>query len=849
MPDEESIKVPIDGDTSGFDSKVEGMKGTISAASIAMGNLLADLGKKAISSFGNMISSGDQFNQAINQLSASTGAVGTELEGMREVVKDVYGNNFGESYEDAANAVAEVSRQTGLMGEELQKATEGAFLLSDTLEMDVQESTKAAKSMMSNFGISAEEAYNLIAIGAQNGADSSGELIDTLNEYSADCAEAGLSAQQFTSALVAGADSGVYSVDKIGDAIREMNTTVKDGSAAEGLQALGFNADDMAARFAAGGETAQQAFSEVVTALNNTKDPLVRNNAACALMGSIYEDTGDGIVTALSAITDTSVTATDALGQMNEVKYDDVGSAVEGLKRTIGKATIDIRSNLSGGLADAIGGFVGVLQTADGDTGKIFDGLVEAGKTALDAIAPVIEGWVDKGKEIIEKIVTGIQENLPAIKEKAKDILQMLITGIVNKVDMIVEIGLPLLQSLIQGISENAPALLEAGQTLLTGIITAITDALPMLLPIAVQLIVMLINGISESLVLLTEYLPTIIEAIVNILIENLPILIDAAIAIIMALINGLSENIPLLIDAVILLLNSLVEMLVENLPVLLDAAVQILDALITGIVDNLDTLIPAAVNMILAIVDALVDNLPDLIDAALTLIMALVEGLLDNLPMLIDAAIKLVFGLITGLIKAIPDLVKAIPKIISAIWDAITGVDWLELGKNILKGIADGLVDGVSAIWDTVQDVAGDLWTGFKDFFGINSPSKLMRDTVGKFLLPGVAVGMEDTTGETADQLNRSLDEVMNHLDTNRLQMRLDSAVQMQGYSGLNPITTAQYNAQKQTLSDDYRQKPSGNNSNWTFPIYLTPNTQVLDTIVITAKDRANAVSGGTEF
>ena len=92
---DESIRVPIDGDTSGFDQKVEGMKGTISAASVAMGNLLSDMGKKALSAFGDMISSGDEFNKAINQMSSSTGATGAELEGLRDVVKDVYGNNFG----------------------------------------------------------------------------------------------------------------------------------------------------------------------------------------------------------------------------------------------------------------------------------------------------------------------------------------------------------------------------------------------------------------------------------------------------------------------------------------------------------------------------------------------------------------------------------------------------------------------------------------------------------------------------------------------------------------------------------------------------------------------------------
>lgn len=259
---DESIKVPIDGDTKGFDKSVEGMRGTISAASVAMGNMLADMGKKALSVFGNMVTSGDQFNQAINQMAASTGAVGDELDGMRDAVKGVYADNFGESYEDAANAVAEVSKQTGLMGDALQSATEGAMALSDTFGFEVNESTRAASALMDNFGVSAEEAYNLIAVGAQNGADQNGDLLDTLNEYSTQYSALGLSAEQFTQSLISGAQSGAFSIDKVGDAVKEFNIRCKDGSesTAEGFEMIGMSADDMAQRFAAGGDTAQKAF-------------------------------------------------------------------------------------------------------------------------------------------------------------------------------------------------------------------------------------------------------------------------------------------------------------------------------------------------------------------------------------------------------------------------------------------------------------------------------------------------------------------------------------------------------------------------------------------------------------
>ena len=750
---DESIRVPIDGDTSGFDQKVEGMKGTISAASVAMGNLLSDMGKKALSAFGDMISSGDEFNKAINQMSSSTGATGAELEGLRDVVKDVYGNNFGDSYEDAANAVAEVTKQTGLMGEELQSATEGAMALSDTFGYEVNESTRAASALMNNFGISAEEAYNLIAAGAQNGADQNGDLLDTLNEYSTQYAALGLSAEQFTQSLISGAESGAFSIDRVGDAVKEFNIRCKDGSesTAEGFAMIGMNADDMAQRFAAGGDTAQEAFFQTVQALDSIADPVAKNQAAIDLFGTQFEDLQANLLPMLANMEDASGVAYDALGQINEVKYDDIGSAVEGLKRTVSGFSLDMKSTLSA--------------------------------------------------------------------------------------------GAEILNSIVQGISENASALLEAGQTLLNGIITAIQQALPNLLPIAVQLITTLINGLSEGLVALMEYVPQIILAIVNVIVENLPTLIVAAIEILNALVGGLMDNVSTILTAVIMIIMTLTDMIIQNLPLLIDAAIQIIMALVNGIVDNLPQLIEAAIDMIFAIVNGLIEQLPQLIDAAIQIVTALFQGLIDNLPMIIEAAIKLMYGLSSGLIKAIPDLLKAIPQIWGAIWDAITEVDWLELGGNILKGIANGLIEGVSAIWDTVQDVAGQIWDGFKDFFGINSPSKLMRDPVGKFLLPGVAVGMEDTTGDTADDLNRSLDAMMDKVDTDRLQMRLDSAVQMQGYSGLGAAGTAvQYNPPEKTAAEEYRQPQQ--NGDIIIPVNIG-GTQ-LETVVVKAAQIANARSGG---
>lgn len=280
---------------------------------------------------------GTDYDKAMQQVAASTGAAGKELESLQTIASNVYTNNFGDSMEDAATGATEVYKQLELVDEELQTATESAFLLKDTFGYEVAESTKAAKSMVSNLGIDAQKAYDLIATGAQKGADSSGELLDTLNEYSADFAEAGLSADQFMTMLINAGDNGVYSIDKVGDAVRELNTRAKDGSetTAEAFEILGMDAEEMSEKFAAGGQTAQDAFAETITAINYLEDPVARNTAAVGLLGSMYEDVGDGLVTTLASVTDGANIASGALEDMAEVKYNDLESQFEALRRQV----------------------------------------------------------------------------------------------------------------------------------------------------------------------------------------------------------------------------------------------------------------------------------------------------------------------------------------------------------------------------------------------------------------------------------------------------------------------------------------------------------------------------------
>ena len=330
--------------------------GEILKASVA-GDLIAD-GIQGITStltglIGEIKDLAIDSETSFDKLIAKTGASGEELEELEGIMNDIYSNNFGEDLDDIANSMATVKQQTGFSGEALKQTTENALLLRDTFDFEVNESIRAVDMLMTQFGLTSEESFNLIAQGAQMGLDKNGDLLDTINEYSVHFKDAGYSAEEMFNSLKNGTDAGTFSVDKLGDAVKEFGIRMKDGSANDAIKALGLNVEDVTKRFAEGGEAASSAMGEVTDALFTLEDPLQQNELGVAMFGTMFEDLGATGVEALMYIGGEADRAATTLNDINNVKYDNIGSALEGIKRNIEIQAIEpIKEKLLPALSD-----------------------------------------------------------------------------------------------------------------------------------------------------------------------------------------------------------------------------------------------------------------------------------------------------------------------------------------------------------------------------------------------------------------------------------------------------------------------------------------------------------------
>ena len=275
---------------------------------------------------------------AFQQFAAATGTATDEMGKYKDMINNVYKDNFGESINDVAEAMATVNQNMSYLDDSaLQRCTEYAYTLSDTFDVDVAESTRAADALIKHYGVSAREAFNLMTQGMQSGLNFSDELFDNIDEYSVQFKKLGLDAEDMFSIFANGAQNGAFNLDKIGDAVKEFSIRAIDGSdtTKQGFEALGMNADEMAQKFGAGGKAAKEAFNEVIEGLASMDDPVAQSTAGVNLFGTMWEDLGPQVITSMSTASDAIDKSRESVEELVNVKYDTLSGALGGLWRTI----------------------------------------------------------------------------------------------------------------------------------------------------------------------------------------------------------------------------------------------------------------------------------------------------------------------------------------------------------------------------------------------------------------------------------------------------------------------------------------------------------------------------------
>lgn len=521
-------------------SKATGMMGKLSSVASGIGKGLGTVasagaavasavGGAAVATGAFAVNSAVDMDKALNGLAASTGASTDEMEEYETVLKKVYANNYGENFQSIADTMAVVRQQmSGISDTDMQTLTEAAFAFEDISGYSPEESLRAANSLMNQFGVTAEEAYNLMVQGQQQGLDFSGELLDSINEYAPQFEKMGFSAEDMFNIFKSGAESGAFNLDKIGDAVKENAIRVIDlsESTTNAFTALGLDASQMASEFGAGGETAEKAFQKVMVGLQSIEDPVKRNQIGTALWGTMWEDLGETVILSSADMTDSFDQTADSMKKVQDVKYDDLGSMFEGLKRSVEMLVLPLGEELIPLLSDLIQDALPVIEDVLPDVidlfGEFLEPVLGLAKEALPALTDLLTMLMDTTlKQLSEDLLPVLKDAFTTLKEPLEKLiteaLPPLIDLFISLMPMIADLAATLLPPLIDVFLALLPPITDLIESLLPPLISLFESIAPILEDLA-PIIGLVAEGIGKTLSEAIELVMPIVENIIEIL-------------------------------------------------------------------------------------------------------------------------------------------------------------------------------------------------------------------------------------------------------------------------------------------------------------------------------------------
>ena len=435
---------------------------------------------------------------AMQTLAVQTGLTGDALADMEASAAALMGTGLFSSRQEAASALSSVYQNMRLTGDELEQATRDAQLLNTSFGVDIPESTRTANALMQTFGIDAKAAYDLMAYGIQNGANQNGDLMDTLREYSPMFAQMGFSADEFAGILVRGAQNGTFSVDKIGDALKEFYLRMTEGDEATrlALASLGLESADVMQKLAAGGETGRAAFDLVIDSLAAVEDPVQRNQIAVALFGTQAEDMGYRVVELFGGVAGAAADAEGTMQAINDIKMDDLDVQITRLKNNLQKGIEPAATWFRGAITDILKDANDILEgrnptlssqeaAAARDRLQMAVGVAVTPSSSLPSLSDSAATWWQGVKKVFAGESEDKTQAQTAAQEAGASTGQGFILGIESEMDAAGESGAALGNAMLEnlksklGIHSPSTEGIDAGEMFDEGLMTGIDAGAP----------------------------------------------------------------------------------------------------------------------------------------------------------------------------------------------------------------------------------------------------------------------------------------------------------------------------------------------------------------------------------
>ena len=613
-----------------------------------------------------------ELDDAMAKFQAQTGASSNEMSKFKNIARDVWSNNFGEDVSDVADMMARVKQQMqGISDVDLKNVTEDLLTLRDTFDMDENETLRGAQQLMKQFGITSQEAFDLMATGAQNGLNKSDELGDNISEYSGKFAQAGYSADEYFQLMQNGLDGGAYNLDKVNDAINEVTTRLVDGTIEGALDSFDTKTQDVFKAWQEGRATQKDVVNAIVEDISKTTNEQEKLNKSATAFGTMGEDFNAGFIQSLTTVGNKYKDVEGAMDKVKDIANGGLKNALSGL----GRAFLDSFTPIGELITPILAGIIGLITVA---IQGIQQGFAKVGDVISSVLSKIdTSGITELTNQVSEVLAPAFDEVRKAIDEMkvalepiAKEILGKIgnaIQNVVNQAQKILSVVGPPILAIIKKIIQTV-----------IGMIPVITSIL--------QVVGSVVSGIISFITMVVTYVGTAIATILGFIMPIVQI-VATIVANIWSVILTVAQNIWSKVSEVVTAIIGFVSNLFKT---------------VSDIINNIWSKIQDTMNRVGDKVKGVIDNINKYFNNIKSTVSDVFNGIWSKVQGVMDN----VGNKISNVLQGIQNSWSGLKGFVSGVFGGIEGAVSSLVGS--VKGMVNGVIGGINGAIGIINKIPG---------------------------------------------------------------------------------------------------------------------------------------------
>ncbi|PGU75383.1 phage tail tape measure protein [Bacillus cereus] len=403
-------------------------------------------------------------------------------------------------------------------------------------------------------------------------------------------------------------------------------------------------------------------------------------------------------------------------------------------------------------------------------------------------IMPAITQTIQELSQMLSALAA---EVMPMLSEMAQQVFPMIANIIQASVGIwiailklfadviviIVQEAVPILLTIIQQVFPVIQSIIQTAIPIVIELIKLFGEIITIVATTVVPLILQVVQAVFPVVMAIIQAVMPVISALFQGVAEIIKGVLIPAIQFILSIVQAVFPAIMGIITSVLGIITNVIKLFTSILKGDWSGAWEAVKGITSSVMSLIGNIIKGAMSLIGAVVTSGLNLVSSIFSSVLNAVWGVVKAIFNGISNVISSVMTAVGNIISAgwnaASSATSSILDAMSNTISNIWNKIIsflkGINLMDIGKNIMEGLLNGITSMASRIWDKVTEIGNGIKDKFTSILSIHSPSRVFRDYgvyTGQGYLEGVD-GMKSAIIRTSENMANWMKPEMLAVDT----------------------------------------------------------------------------------